>query len=113
MKTNRFFESSEGVRWGVAVQAPSASNVMLVFHHPNGRTARLDRYAWYNVDQPEARDVTARLDSKAVLDSLGDEQIARLFRRSMLLSAGDSPLSFPVPHAAAAGIGDREAGGEG
>ncbi|MDQ3698816.1 MAG: hypothetical protein M3373_12465 [Gemmatimonadota bacterium] len=72
---------------------------MLVFHHPNGRTARLDRYAWYNASGPEARDVTARLDTGAVLRSLSDADLANFFRRSMLISAGDTPLDAPVTHA--------------
>ena len=96
----RPFSSPDGVRWGVEVpkETIGASNAMVVFHHPNGRTARRDRYAWVTVDSPEARDVTARLDPREVLDSLDDQQLARLFRRSMLISAADSPLAPPVTH---------------
>lgn len=96
----RTFESPDGLRWGVRVQSPGASNAMVVFLHPESyRTARFDRYAWHNAHRPEARDVTARLDEKSVLDSLADEQLARLFRRSMLISAADTPLDVPVTHA--------------
>jgi hypothetical protein len=59
---------------------------MVVFRHPDGRTARLDRYAWYITRGAEAQDVTARLDRRAVLDSLGDADVQRLFRRSMPVS---------------------------
>ena len=98
--TMRSFTSPDGVRWGVEVPKATigASNAMIVFHHPDGRTARRDRYAWVTVDSPVARDVTARLDPGAVLDSLDDQQLARLFRRSMLISAADSPLAPPVTH---------------
>jgi hypothetical protein len=96
----RVFESSDGVRWGVEVRVPGASNAMIVFHHPNGRTARLDRYAWYNANRPEAKDVTGHLDPGDVLDSLTDADLARLFRRSMLISAADNPLNVPVTHGA-------------
>ncbi|MEJ7813309.1 MAG: hypothetical protein WKG32_23075 [Gemmatimonadaceae bacterium] len=101
MKSKRFFESPDGTRWGVEVEMPSASNAMLVFHHPVGRTARLDRYAWHNSHRPEASDVTARLDKKSVLDSLSDDDVARLFRRSMPISAADTPLDTPVTHVGA------------
>ncbi len=96
----RPFTAPDGVRWGIDVpqEGVSASHAMIVFHHPGSRTARLDRYAWLTVDGPVARDVTARLDPRAVLDSLDDQQLARLFRRSMLISAADSPLHPPVTH---------------
>jgi hypothetical protein len=93
---SRIYESSDGVRWNVEVTLPGASNAMVVFHHPDGRTARKDRYNWYNARVPEARSVTARLDPDAVLDMITDEQLALLFRRSMLISAADNPLSIPV-----------------
>ena len=97
----RAFTSPDGIPWGVEVpkETIGASNAMVVFHHPNGRTARRDRYAWVTVDSPAARDVTARLDPRTVLDSLDDVQLARLFRRSMLISAADSPLHPPITHA--------------
>ena len=98
--TMRVLTSPDGVQWVVEVpkETIGASNAMIIFHHPNGRTARRDRYAWLTVDSPVARDVTARLDPGEVLDSLDDEQLARLFRRSMLISAADSPLVPPVTH---------------
>jgi hypothetical protein len=95
------FESPDGIRWGVEVALPGSSNAMVIFHHPDGRTARKDRYNWYIADTPEARNVTARLRPEAVLDSLTEPQLALLFRRSMLISAADSPLSPPVTHSGA------------
>ena len=77
------FQGPDGTAWGVEVQAPSSSNAMVVFHHPNGNTARLDRYAWYQEEGPKANDVTARLDPKQLLERLSDDHISRLFRRSM------------------------------
>ena len=56
---------------------------MVVFRHPDGRTGRRDRYAWYITRGPEALDVTARLNKRSVLDSLTDVDVRRLFRRSM------------------------------
>ena len=84
-----------------------ASNAMVIFHHPDGRTARKNRYAWYVADTPEARSVTARLDAEAVQQAITDEQLARLFRRSMLISAADNPLGVPVTHVAAAGTPEQ------
>ena len=96
----RAFEAPDGVRWRVEVpdSLTGASNAMVVFHHPDGRTARKDRYAWYIANTPEARSVTSRLDAEAVLKALSDQDLARLFRRSMLISAADNPLNIPVTH---------------
>jgi hypothetical protein len=99
--TPRAFESPDGARWDVEVPATlaGASNAMVIFHHPNGATARLDRYAWYLADSPEARSVTGHLDADAVLKGISDEELALLFRRSMLISAADNPLNIPITHA--------------
>lgn len=79
----RPYSGPDGTAWGVEVQSPSSSNAIVVFHHPNGKTARLDRYAWYQEDGTRANDVTARLNPTAVLDQLQDEDLKLLFRRSM------------------------------
>ena len=82
----RVFESADGVRWGVEVSNPGASNAIVRFRHPNGLAASLDRYNWYISHGPEARSVTARLEAKDVLKSLSDADLVRLFRRSMPVS---------------------------
>ena len=97
----RIFEAADGARWTVEVALPGSSNAMVIFHHPDGRTARKDRYNWYYSNSPESKNVTARLDEKRVLESITDEQLALLFRRSMLISAADNPLNAPVTHAGA------------
>jgi len=94
----RTFQSADGVRWRVDVRLPGASNAMVVFRHPNGRTSRLDRYAWTNIDGPEAKDVTARVDPHDVLERLSESDLALLFRRSMRIAAADNPLGTPVTH---------------
>lgn len=76
------FRGADGVRWTVRVQLPGASNAMVVFQHPDP-LARSDRYAWWLNAGPEARDVTARLDTKAVLAGLDDGVLRGLFARSM------------------------------
>ena len=92
----RTFQSPDGTVWTVVVTSPGASNAMVVFKHPDGRTARRDRYNWYQARTPEARNVTTRLDPKNVLDAITEPQMALLFRRSMLISAADNPLGIPV-----------------
>jgi hypothetical protein len=87
----RSFNGPDGTVWRVEVKSPGSSNAMVVFRHPDGRTTRFDRYAWYISRGAEVHDVTARLDRKSVLDSLGDADVARLFRRSMPVST-DRPL---------------------
>jgi hypothetical protein len=59
---------------------------MVVFHHPGGKTAGLDRYAWYLWSGPEARSVTSRISIDKVMASLTPDQTALLFRRSMPVS---------------------------
>ncbi|SRR5687767_6200329 len=89
-KKLRPFRSPDGTNWGVEVQVPGASNAMIVFHHPAGKTSRLDRYAWEIWNGPESRNVTSRVTREKVMQSLDDESLQRLFRRSM-------PISNPRP----------------
>jgi hypothetical protein len=88
----REFTAPNGIPWGVEVRTPGASNATVVFRHPDGRTSRLDRYAWYVWPGAESRDVTARVSPRDVLEKLTDADLARLFRRSMPISA-DSPAT--------------------
>ena len=68
---------------------PGSSNAMVLFYHPGGTTARKDRYAWYISNGPEARSVTSRLAKGKVLESLTDDDLSRLYRRSMKISRPD------------------------
>ena len=79
----RPFRGPDGTEWGVKALLPSHSSAMLMFHHPDGRSARRDRYAWINVHGPEVNNVTAPVTLKPTLDGLTDGDVARLFRRSM------------------------------
>ena len=90
----RDFRSPDGTVWRVAVRAPSFSNAMVVFHHPDGGTSRRDRYAWHLNFGPEARNVTARLSEPDVLESLTDQDLALLYRRSMPIAT-----DVPIPEA--------------
>jgi hypothetical protein len=76
------FKGPDGTSWGVEVKLPGASNAMVVFHHPAGKTAQYDRYAWLNWSGPESRSVTSRVSAEKVLEKLNDENLAGLFRRS-------------------------------
>ncbi len=80
------FRGPDGTIWGVEVQVPGASNAMIVFHHPAGKTARHDRYAWMNWSGPEARSVTSRVSAGKIMEKLNDENLAGLFRRSYPIS---------------------------
>lgn len=86
----RSFTAADGVTWGVEVRTPSASNAMIVFVHPDPRSSRNNRYAWWLTSGPTASDVQARLTPKQVMDALDDAEIARLFKRSV-------PISSQVP----------------
>jgi len=81
------FRGPDGTNWGVEVQVPGASNAMIVFHHPGGDTARLDRYAWEIWDGPESRSVTSRVSADKIMATLTDEKLRYLFRRSMPVSS--------------------------
>ena len=84
----RTFTSPDNLTWTVEVSLPGASNAMVIFHHPDGASSRLDRYSWFITRGPEARSVTARMSKDQVMSQLTDRELARLFRRSMRVSAG-------------------------
>ncbi len=81
----RLYQTPDGLTWRVLVQLPSHSGGMLVYQHPDGQSSALDRYAWINSAQ--TTDPRERLSAKSLLDSLSDADLARLFRRSMMVSA--------------------------
>ena len=83
------WRSADGTNWSVDVDLPGSSNAMVIFRHPDGSTARLDRYNWFLSNGPEARSVTSRLLKAKILDALSDADIARLYRRSMRISRPD------------------------
>ena len=83
------YRDADGVEYTVQVAVPAASNAVVYFRHPDGRHARLDRYNWYISQGPEARSVTGRLDPKFVEQSLDQQKLAMLFRRSMPVSRPD------------------------
>ena len=80
------FKAPDGTEWKVEATLPGSSNVMIVFRHPDGDSARLDRYNWFISKGPEARSVTSRLSTKDVLAQLDEAAIAMLFSRSMPVS---------------------------
>jgi hypothetical protein len=88
----KLWRSPDGIDWAVDVDLPGSSNAMVVFRHPNGGSARLDRYNWYLSNGPEARSVTSHLSKSKVLESLDDLALARLYRRSMRISRPDPLL---------------------
>ena len=100
MAAHRLYEAPDGTHWGAEVSNPGSSNALVTFHHPIGRTAGLDRYAWYISRGPESKSVTARLSPKEVLESITDEELAKLFRRSMPVSRASSGYASPVNFAA-------------
>ena len=80
----REYQSPDGTRWKVLVKLPSHSSAMLVYQHPDGQSSRLDRYAWINSMQ--TTDPRERLSADELMKRLTDDEIARLFRRSMMVS---------------------------
>jgi hypothetical protein len=96
MQSKKTYTAPDGTTWKVIVQAPGSSNAMVLFRHPDGRTSRLDRYNWIISRGPEARSVTARLDTQKILKGLDAGTIMRLFQRSMPVSRQD-PFRGPEP----------------
>ncbi len=92
-KETKVYQGGDGINWGVQVKMPTASNAMVVFRHPGGDSSGLNRYAWHQWRGPEARSVTSRISPDAVMKVLTDDALALLFRRSMPISPGASPLS--------------------
>ena len=82
-RARRTFRAPDGVVWGVEIDLPGSSNAMIIFRHPDRKSTREDRYNWVISNGPEARSVTSRLEPARVLESLDDDEIGALFRRSM------------------------------
>jgi len=95
-KFERSFTDVEARTWKVEVKLAGSSNAMIVFRLAGAPNARQDRYAWFNSDSPDARSVTSHLDASDILRSLTDDQLALLFRKSMLIAAASNPLGIPV-----------------
>ena len=77
------FRSPDGTLWGVEVRMPTHSGAMVIFNHPNGETARLNRYAWINARSETAHDPRKSLPAESLSTALSERDLARLFRRSM------------------------------
>jgi hypothetical protein len=88
----KIWRSPDGIEWAVEVDLPGSSNAMVIFRHPSGKSARLDRYNWFISNGPEARSVTSRLSRSKILVALTDEDLAALYRRSMKISRPDPLL---------------------
>lgn len=82
------FRTGDGTEWGVDVELPGFSSAMIIFHHPDGSTARKDRYARYDWHGPEANDNQARITAAQVRKALDQKTLAHLFTRSMLIGTG-------------------------
>ena len=83
----RTWQSPDGTDWAVDVDLPGSSNAMVIFFgHAAGGSSGLVRYNWYLSNGPEARSVTSRLTKSKILDGLTDQDLARLYRRSMRIS---------------------------
>ncbi|MGQ0648044.1 MAG: hypothetical protein ACT4P7_10765 [Gemmatimonadaceae bacterium] len=80
------FRAPDGTLWGVQVRMPSHSGALVIFHHPTGETARLNRYAFLNVRSADAQDPRASLTIDALTRALDERAIGRLFRQSAPVS---------------------------
>ncbi|HEY9226521.1 MAG TPA: hypothetical protein VIP11_07750 [Gemmatimonadaceae bacterium] len=92
----KIWRSPDGIEWTVEVGVPGSSNAMVIFRHPTGKSARMDRYNWFISNGPEARSVTSHLSSDKVLESLDEAALTQLYRRSMKISRPDPILPGPA-----------------
>ena len=90
------YRAVDGTTWGVDAKLPGASNALIIFHHPDGRSARKDRYAWLNWHGVEAERVNTRIDLDKVRGALDEGTIRELFTRSMIVDAGKGPAFSPA-----------------
>ena len=65
----------DGIDGSSTSTLPGSSNAMVIFRHPGGASARLDRYNWFISNGPEARSVTSHLSRTKVLESLDDDDL--------------------------------------
>lgn len=93
MKGMKPFRTADGTEWGVEVQLPTFSNSLIVFHHPDGRSSRRDRYAWYDWRGPESNDPGAKVSAEKVMGALNEQVLTDLFKRSMPIGFGRPAFS--------------------
>jgi hypothetical protein len=93
-RRGRRFVDPGGRSWFAEVRLPGASNAMVVFHDEGGQLPA--RYAWHIWRGPEARSVTSRVPAMRVLESLTNDDIALLFRKSAPISTPRAPLNLAV-----------------
>ncbi len=93
-RRGRRFVDAAGTTWFAEVRLPGASNAMVVFHDESGDEP--SRYAWHIWRGPEARSVTSRVPALRVLESLNNDEIALLFRKSAPISTPRAPLNLAV-----------------
>jgi hypothetical protein len=101
--THRTWASPDRTTWRIEISNPGSSNAIVRFRHPDGDSARLDRYNWYISRGPEAKSVTGRLDPKKVAQALSDDDLTLLFRRSMPISRPADRMPEPAPASGAGG----------
>lgn len=93
---SRAYRSPDGVEWTLEVELPGTTSALVLFRHPDGRSARQDRYNWYQAQPDQIPGGGHRVRPADVLASLTDAQIAMLYRRSMRVSSADDPRGIPV-----------------
>jgi hypothetical protein len=89
-RARREFVGPDGTAWRVEARNPGASNLHIVFLHPDPRRTREHRYANHVWKGPESQNITGRIDPAVALESLGDADVALLFRRSMPINGRPS-----------------------
>ena len=92
-KATRPWTQDDGTRWNVEVQLAGASSALIVWKNVN---RHVDRYVTWQAPESEARSVTAKLGERDVLSRLSDADLTRLFRRSVTVSAGSTPMGDPA-----------------
>lgn len=93
-RRGRRFVDAAGTTWFAEVRLPGASNALVVFHDESGEQP--SRYASHIWRGPEARSVTSRVPALRVLESLTNDEIALLFRKSAPISTPRAPLNLAV-----------------
>jgi len=82
-REKRVYQSPDGGTWNVDVKLPSHSSALLTFQHVGGQSVAGDRYAWINAAQATVSDPREQLSAAAILESLSDHDVERLFSKSM------------------------------
>ena len=86
-KSIRTYRASDGTDWEIRARLPSHSGAQILFVYRGNGTPVADRYAWVHAIGSGVHDPRSRISLKDVIRNLTEEDLGRLYERSMPVHA--------------------------